>query len=142
MLIPRQQVPRCGSRNPTYPKIDTVLDSPSLFLTSQNNSSVGDFVELNEGLEELRVGFGVAEVATEENGKLVQSVQTASSDHVEQFFGRECEGCGLNGAGSMSQGADQPWTRRHRLGYFAKKGGKHWWLTAWLSNVAHTSPVN
>jgi len=73
----------CDSRNPAYPKIDTVLESPSLFLTSQNNSSVGDFVELNEGLEEPRVGFGVAEVATEENSKLVQSVQTASSDHVE-----------------------------------------------------------
>jgi len=43
------------------------LESPSLFLTSQSKSTAVDFVELNEGLKEPRVGFGVAEVVTEES---------------------------------------------------------------------------
>jgi len=84
------------------------LESPSLFLTSQSKSTVEHFVELNEGSKEPRVGFGVAEVVTEEVRDLVESVQTASSGHVEQFFGRECEGCGLNSARPVGQEADQP----------------------------------
>jgi len=73
------------------------LESPNLFLTSQSTSTVEGFIELNEGLKETRVGFGVAEVATEEVSELVKPIQTASSDHVKQFFRRECEGCRLNG---------------------------------------------
>ena len=63
--------------------MDTVLESPSLFLTSQSKSTVEGFIELNKGLKELRVGFGVAEVATEEVSELIKPVQTASSDHVK-----------------------------------------------------------
>jgi len=63
---PHQQVPRSDGRNPSYPKIDAVLQSPSLFLRSQIKSTTGDFVELNEGLKESRVGLGIAQVATEE----------------------------------------------------------------------------
>ena len=80
---PRQTIPRCDSRNPAHPKIDAVLKSPSLFLTSQSKSTVLDFVELNEGSKEPRVGSGVAQVVTEGNSVLVKSVQTASSDHVK-----------------------------------------------------------
>jgi len=76
-------VPICDGRNPSYPKIDAVLESPSLFLTSQSKSTAGDFVELNEGLKEPRVGHGVAQVVAEKSSELVKSVQTASSDHVK-----------------------------------------------------------
>jgi len=100
-------VPRYNSRNPAHPKIDAVLESPSLFLTSQNKSTVDDFVELNESLKEPRVGFGIAEVVTEESSELVELVQTTSSDHVKQFFGRECDGCGLNGTRPTVQGVDK-----------------------------------
>jgi len=105
---PRQQVPRCDSRNPAHQKIDAILESPSLFLTPQSKPTVEDFVELNEGLKKPRVGFGVAEVATEEVSELIKPVQTASSGHIKQFFGRECEGCRLDGARPMPQRADQP----------------------------------
>ena len=50
------------------------MESPSLFLTSQSKSTVDDFIELNEGLEEFRVGFGVAEVVTEEGSKLFETI--------------------------------------------------------------------
>jgi len=76
-------VPRCDGRNFAHPKIDAVLQSPSLFLTSQSKSSTVDFVELNEGLKEPRVGLRVAQVVAEETSELVKSVQTASSDHVK-----------------------------------------------------------
>ena len=45
-----------------------------------------DLVELNEGLKELWVGFGVAEVTTEEGRVLFEMGQAASSDHIKQFF--------------------------------------------------------
>ena len=51
-------------------------------------------VELDEGLKELEVDFGVAEVVTEEGGELFETVQTTSCDHVKQFFGGEREGLG------------------------------------------------
>ena len=54
-------------------------------------------VELDEGLKELGVDFGFAEVVTEEGGELFETVQITSCDHVKQFFG-EREGCGLYGA--------------------------------------------
>ena len=57
-------------------------ESPSL-LTSQISSGVEDFVELNEGLKELWVRFGVAEVMSGEGGDLPEAVQTAPGDHVE-----------------------------------------------------------
>ena len=76
-------MPRCDSRNPTNPKIEAVLESPILFLTSQSKSSTSDFVELNEGLKKPRVGSGVAEVVTEESSELVESVQATSNDHVK-----------------------------------------------------------
>ena len=76
-------MPRCDSLNPAHPKIDAILKSQSLFPTFQSKSTVLDFVELNEGLKEPWVGFGVAEVLTEGSGVLVESVQTASSDHVK-----------------------------------------------------------
>ena len=57
-----------------------------------------DLIELNKGLKELWVCFGVPEVVTEKGSELPETVQTASGDHVEQFFGGEREGCGLNGA--------------------------------------------
>jgi len=78
-----QEVPRRDGQSSAHLKINAVLESPSLFLTSQSKSTVDDFVELNEGLKEPRVGFGVTEVVTEESGELVESVQTASSDHVK-----------------------------------------------------------
>ena len=71
---PRQQGLRCDGRNPSYPKIDAVLQSPSLFFASQSKSTAGDFVELNEGLKEPRVGSGVAEVLTEGGSELVKSI--------------------------------------------------------------------
>ena len=74
---------KCDGRNHSYPKIDTILESPSLFLTSQSKSTADDFVELNESLKEPRVGSGIAEVLTEEGSELVKSIQTASSDHVK-----------------------------------------------------------
>ena len=76
-------MPRSDGRNSAHPKIDAVLQSPSLFLTTQSKSSTVDFVELGEGLKEPRVGFGVAQVLTEESSELVKSVQTASSDHAK-----------------------------------------------------------
>jgi len=60
-----------------------------------------DLVELNEGLKELRVCSGVAQVVTEEGAELRETVQTASSNHVKQFFGRKRDGCGLNDAHAM-----------------------------------------
>ena len=62
------------AENPSYPKIDAILESPSLFLTSQSKSTADDFVELNEGLKKPRVGSGIAEVLTEEGSELVKSI--------------------------------------------------------------------
>ena len=103
----RQQELRCDSRNRSHLKIDAVLESPSLLLTSQSKSAVENFVELNEGLKELWISFGIAEVVTEEGGELLEAVQATSSNHVKQFFGRERDGCGLNGTRPMAQRADQ-----------------------------------
>ena len=61
-------------------------------------STVPDLVQLNEGLKELWVGFGVLEVVTEVGTELPEAVQTAPSDHVKQFFGGERDGRGLYGA--------------------------------------------
>jgi len=118
--ITRQQELRCGIRNPTHLKVDAILESPSLFLIPQSKSAVDDLVELNEGLKELWVGFGVAEVVTEEGSELFEAVQTAPGDHVKQFFGGECDGCRLNGTRPMAQRADQRWKNRHCLAYVAK----------------------
>ena len=74
---------RCNSRNPTHSNIDAVLESPSCFLTPQSAPTAGDSIELNEGLKELRVGFGVAEMVTKEVSEQFELVQTASSDHVK-----------------------------------------------------------
>ena len=60
-------MPRDDSRNPAHPKIDSVLESPSFFFTSQSKSTTVDFVELNEGLKEPRVGLGIAKVVTEKS---------------------------------------------------------------------------
>jgi len=60
-------VPRCDCQNPAHPNIDAVLESPSLFFTSQSKSSAVDFVEMGESLKELRVRFGVTEVVAEES---------------------------------------------------------------------------
>ena len=76
-------MPRCNSQNPIHLNINAVLKSPSLFVTSQSTSTVGDSVELNEGLKKPWVGFGVAEVTTEEASELVKLAQTASSNHVK-----------------------------------------------------------
>lgn len=85
------------TENDTHLKFDSILESPSLLLTSQSKPAIDDLVELNESLKKLRVGFGVAEVVTEEGSELPEAVQTASSNHIEQLFGGECDGCGLNG---------------------------------------------
>ena len=97
-----------NSRNSIYPKIDVVLESPSLLLTSQSTSAILDFVKLDEGLEELRVGFALMEIATEEGRHLFEAVQTASTDHVKQFSGGERDGRGLDGARAIVKRADQP----------------------------------
>ena len=100
-----------------------MLDSPSLLLTPQSETAVLDLVEFNERLKELWVGFGVPEVATKEASKLHETVQTASSDHVKQFFGGELGGCGHDGARPMAQQADQLWASRRRLAYTVKLEG-------------------
>ena len=76
-------MPKFDGRDPTHPNIEAALESPSLFLTSQSESTAVNFVELNEGFQEPRVGHGVAEVLAEESSELVKSVQTASSDHIK-----------------------------------------------------------
>ena len=78
-------------------KFDSILESPGLLLTSQRKSTVDDLVKLDEGLKKLRVSFGVTEVVAKESGELPEAVQTASSNHIQQFFGRECDVCGLYG---------------------------------------------
>ena len=116
-----QQELQCGSRNHTHLKVDAILESPSLFLAPQSKSAVHDLVELNEGLKEFGVGFGVAEVMTEEGSELFETIQIASSDHVKQFFGGERDRCRLNGARPMAQRADQRWKSRHCLAYVAER---------------------
>jgi hypothetical protein len=70
-------------RNYIHLKFDPVLKSPSFLLTSQSKATIDDLVELNEGLKELLIGFGVPEVVAEEGGKLPEAVQTASSNHIK-----------------------------------------------------------
>ena len=62
------------AETPSYPKTDAVLESPSLFLMPQSKSTADDFVKLNKGLKEPRVGSGIAEVLTKEGGELAKSI--------------------------------------------------------------------
>ena len=75
-----------NDRTTIYLEFDAVLDSPSLLLVSQSEPAIENFVKLNEGLKELGIGFGVAEMMSEECGELSEAVQTATSDHIKQFF--------------------------------------------------------
>lgn len=101
-------------------KFDAIPSGPSLLLTSQSKPAIDDFVELNEGLEELWVGFGLAKVVTEEGSELSETVQATTSDHIKQLLGRECDGCGLNCTRSMAKRGDQHWSSE-RLVYEAEK---------------------
>ena len=83
------------------------MESPGFLLAPQGESTVEDLVKLNEGLKELRVGFGVAEVVAEEGGELLEAVQSTSSDHVEQFFRGERDSRGLNSTRAMAQRTNQ-----------------------------------
>jgi hypothetical protein len=94
--IPRQKELDDDNRNPAHSKFDAILKSPDLLFTPQSNPTVEDLVELFEGLKELWVGSGIAELVTEEGTKLVEAVQTTPSNYIKQFLRGERERCGLN----------------------------------------------
>ena len=85
------------NRNNIHLKFDPILESPSLLFSSQSEPAIDDLIELNEGLKELWVGLGFSEVVAEEGSELPKTVQTASCNHIKQFFGGECDGRRLNG---------------------------------------------
>ena len=135
-----QRYLRCSNRDPIHPNINAVTESPCLFLRSQSESAVLDLVKLNERLKELGIGLGVPKVMTEEASELHEAVQTASSDHVKQFSGRERDGYRHNSARTMVQQTDQPCTSKHRLAYVAKN--EHRPLTEYLRKVTYTPTVD
>jgi hypothetical protein len=88
-------------------KFDAILSGPSLLVIPQSKPAIDDLVELNEGLKELWVGLGVAKMESEEGGELSEAVQATTDDHIEQFFRRERDGGGLNGARAVAHRSDQ-----------------------------------
>jgi hypothetical protein len=97
-----QQELNGDSRNATHMKFDAILCGPGYLLIPQSKPTIDDLVELNEGLEELWVGLGVAKMASEEGGELSEAVQATTDDHIEQLFRRERDGRGLNGTRAVA----------------------------------------